>query len=164
MSATMDISAFAKALEDAAASIGDDISMVIGFNTVYAVVQHEDMTFRHESPGQAKYLQTPLRQSGELLNRAIAHHFKGVKSPEQIRPALVKAVRETGLHILGNAQDLAPVGGGEFSPRDPAPGTLKASANWQGPDEGEAGNLGGAAAAMIGPMPAGAQENKRRKK
>jgi len=39
-----------------------------------------------------------------------------------------QALDEFGEHVLGDAQQLAPVGGGLYSPNDPAPGTLKASA------------------------------------
>jgi hypothetical protein len=38
-----------------------------------------------------------------------------------------QALDEFGEHVLGDAQQLAPVGGGLYSPNDPAPGTLKAS-------------------------------------
>jgi hypothetical protein len=39
----------------------------------------------------------------------------------------VAASDEFGEMVLGNAQQLAPVGGGSHSPRDPAPGTLQSS-------------------------------------
>jgi hypothetical protein len=41
--------------------------------------------------------------------------------------AALLAVNEFGEHVLGQAEALAPVGGGSHSPRDPAPGTLQAS-------------------------------------
>jgi hypothetical protein len=44
--------------------------------------------------------------------------------------AIDKALQSTdvfGEHVLGDAQQLAPVGGGSHSPYDPAPGTLQAS-------------------------------------
>ena len=41
--------------------------------------------------------------------------------------AAKRALDEFGEHVLGDAQQLAPVGGGIYSPNDPAPGTLEAS-------------------------------------
>jgi hypothetical protein len=38
---------------------GTMIQQVIGFNAVYAAVQHERLDFNHKQ-GQAKYLETPL--------------------------------------------------------------------------------------------------------
>jgi hypothetical protein len=55
--------------------------------------------------------------------------FKVVREREAAaKAAALKAVDEFGEQVLGDAQDVAPVGGGEHSPRDPAPGTLKGSA------------------------------------
>lgn len=48
------------------------IEMIVGFNTVYAAVQHERLDFDHNPPGQAKYLEQPLRQSGPIVEAAIA--------------------------------------------------------------------------------------------
>jgi hypothetical protein len=47
---------------------------------------------------------------------------------EKAVAAAIQAINEFGEHVLGQAQQLAPVGGGTHSPRDPAPGTLAASA------------------------------------
>jgi hypothetical protein len=44
---------------------------VLGFNTVYAAVQHENLDFHH-SNGQAKYLEIPLRNNLPLLPQFIA--------------------------------------------------------------------------------------------
>jgi hypothetical protein len=52
----------------------------------------------------------------------------------QLIAAAVAGVRDAGLQVLGNAQEITPVGGGIYSPRDPAPGTLQASATWDGPN------------------------------
>lgn len=55
--------------------------------------------------------------------------FAKVRSREgPVIAAATKAVDEYGEHVLGQSQQLAPVGGGSHSPYDPAPGTLKASA------------------------------------
>lgn len=55
---------------------GNKVTFLIGFNTVYAVVQHERLDFRHEAPGQAKYLEIPLAQavSEGMVERSIQHH------------------------------------------------------------------------------------------
>ena len=42
--------------------------------------------------------------------------------------AAAHALDEFTGEVIGNAAERAPVGGGVFSPKDPAPGTLKASA------------------------------------
>lgn len=57
----------------------------------------------------------------QFFAKSNAAHSRGLD-------AAVKALDEFGEHVLGQAQELAPVGGGSHSPRDPAPGTLKASA------------------------------------
>ena len=35
----------------------------IGFNTVYAARQHEELEWGHDAPGQAKYLEMPIREA-----------------------------------------------------------------------------------------------------
>ena len=44
----------------------DKITVTIGFNTVYASVQHERLDFRHDD-GQAKYLETAMRANQNKL-------------------------------------------------------------------------------------------------
>lgn len=39
---------------------GGKITVTVGFNTIYAARQHEDLNFRHDD-GQAKYLETAMR-------------------------------------------------------------------------------------------------------
>ncbi|HEY1685535.1 MAG TPA: hypothetical protein VGG19_12285 [Tepidisphaeraceae bacterium] len=55
---------------------GYKISAVIGFNTRYAAVQHEQLEFRH-SHGQAKYLETAIRRNQEKVKQMIADAIKG---------------------------------------------------------------------------------------
>jgi hypothetical protein len=55
--------------------------------------------------------------------------FQRARSREgPVIAAATRAVDEFGEHLLGQSQQLAPVGGGSHSPYDPAPGTLQASA------------------------------------
>ena len=44
-----------------------------------------------------------------------------------MRQAAIREVGRFAQHTLGNAQQYAPVGGGPYSPNDPAPGTLQNS-------------------------------------
>jgi hypothetical protein len=48
-----------------------------------------------------------------------------------VMEAAIKGVTEFAAHVIGDAAEIAPVGGGIYSPRDPAPGTLKAGATWR---------------------------------
>jgi hypothetical protein len=57
-------------LKDSATSepaklVSDGIEKIIGFNTEYAAVQHENLEFRH-SHGQAKYLAIPLADTSKF--------------------------------------------------------------------------------------------------
>jgi hypothetical protein len=55
--------------------------------------------------------------------------FKAMREGEErAKRAAVKAMDDYGEHVLGDAQQLAPVGGGTHSPRDPDPGRLVGSA------------------------------------
>jgi hypothetical protein len=45
--------------------------------------------------------------------------------------AAVQALNEFTAALIGAAAEIAPVGGGLFSPNDPAPGTLQASATFE---------------------------------
>jgi len=48
---------------------------VIGFNTEYAAVQHEDLDFGHDQ-GQAKYLETAMRNGQDKMMEHIAGRVK----------------------------------------------------------------------------------------
>lgn len=53
------------------------LQAAVSYDTVYAVVQHEDLTFHHDAGRQAKYLETPINDAGvkrkveELIAREI---------------------------------------------------------------------------------------------
>ncbi|WP_067565805.1 minor capsid protein [Nocardia acidivorans] len=44
----------------------------VGFNTPYALRQHEDLTYRHPNGRSAKYLEKPLNQFGPELEAIVA--------------------------------------------------------------------------------------------
>lgn len=54
---------------------GDSVVAQNGFNTVYAPIQHERLDFRH-SHGQAKYLETAIRQIAPKAQAFIASEMK----------------------------------------------------------------------------------------
>jgi len=43
----------------------------VGFNTPYALIQHEDMTFNHPQGGKAKYLTDPLNRNATKYRKMI---------------------------------------------------------------------------------------------
>ena len=54
----------------------------VGYNTEYAVRQHEEMGYHHNSPGQAKYLETPYKAMiGEIIAHVGAAVAAGAKKP-----------------------------------------------------------------------------------
>ncbi|MEU6342221.1 hypothetical protein ABZ883_14915 [Streptomyces sp. NPDC046977] len=50
----------------------DGLNGDITFDTPYAVVQHEDLTFRHAPGRQAKYLEQPMLNEREAMLRIMA--------------------------------------------------------------------------------------------
>ena len=54
---------------------GDDRAAV-SFNTPYAVVQHEDLTFQHDPGRHAKYLETPMNTEGPVIGALVAGAVK----------------------------------------------------------------------------------------
>jgi hypothetical protein len=54
---------------------------MIGFNAAHAAVQHENLEFRHEPPGQAKYLETTMKQNqpkfADFMAKRIAPAMSG---------------------------------------------------------------------------------------
>jgi hypothetical protein len=50
-----------------------------GFDTEYAAVQHERLDFRHVAPGQAKYLEVPLRANEDRLGQFIVDEVRKVE-------------------------------------------------------------------------------------
>lgn len=51
---------------------GNKLVGTVSFNTPYAVVQHEEMSYNHPQGGQAKYLEQPYQQNAERYVRHIA--------------------------------------------------------------------------------------------
>jgi Minor capsid protein len=43
----------------------------VSFDTPYAVIQHEDLTFRHDTGRQAKYLEQPMNTEAEIMSALI---------------------------------------------------------------------------------------------
>jgi hypothetical protein len=65
------------AVQDALSRGADaTVDVEVSFNTPYAARQHEELTWRHPLRGQAKYLETPLKQQAaryeSVLARSIA--------------------------------------------------------------------------------------------
>ena len=55
-----------------------EISCAVFYDTPYAVVQHEDMTFNHKPGRKAKYLEDPMNAVTQGPAQAlIARHLKG---------------------------------------------------------------------------------------
>lgn len=49
-----------------------DLKAAVSFDTPYAVVQHEDMTFAHDPGRNAKYLERPMNSERTVLGKIIA--------------------------------------------------------------------------------------------
>jgi hypothetical protein len=73
----------------------------VTFDTPYAAVQHERMDFSHPGGGEAKYLETPLKQKHRQYLAAIAGDLLGI-GPE-------RAMRMAVEDLLGEAARRAPV-------------------------------------------------------
>ena len=50
----------------------------VGFNTPYALIQHEDMTFNHPQGGKAKYLTDPLNANATKYRKHILEKTRRV--------------------------------------------------------------------------------------
>ncbi|MBT2217825.1 hypothetical protein KK120_18620 [Virgibacillus dakarensis] len=50
--------------------ISQKIEVLVGFNTVYAMKQHEEVGYRHVE-GKAKYLEDPLKENAEAFARNV---------------------------------------------------------------------------------------------
>jgi hypothetical protein len=48
------------------------LKVAVSFDTPYAVVQHEDMTFAHDEGRTAKYLEKPMNSERTVLGQIIA--------------------------------------------------------------------------------------------
>ena len=51
---------------------------IVGFNTAYALIQHEDMTFVHPQGGKAKYLTDPLNRNATKYRKYILEKARRV--------------------------------------------------------------------------------------
>jgi len=65
-------------LRSGVASVDErQLRAAVSYDTVYAVTQHEELTYQHDAGRQAKYLETPLNDAGvahavqELVAREI---------------------------------------------------------------------------------------------
>jgi hypothetical protein len=65
----------ASAFSEPAKVEGDTITKRIGYNTVYAAVQHEDLEFGHDQ-GQALYLKQPLDEMRDKFAPFVAEKVK----------------------------------------------------------------------------------------
>jgi len=62
---------------------GDNVQVTLGYGgaaSAYAIVQHERLDYRHEPPGQAKYLEQPVRERAAVLARSLADEVARVLS------------------------------------------------------------------------------------
>lgn len=50
----------------------DGLNGAVSFDTVYAVVQHKNLSFRHAPGRQAKYLETPMNTQRDQMLRLMA--------------------------------------------------------------------------------------------
>ena len=48
----------------------------VGFNTPYALKQHEDLTYNHPQGGQSKYLEEPFQQNLDKYKEKIIEDIK----------------------------------------------------------------------------------------
>jgi hypothetical protein len=49
-----------------------DLTAAVSYDTPYAVRQHEDLTYRHDSGRSAKYLERPLHEENGVITEIIA--------------------------------------------------------------------------------------------
>jgi hypothetical protein len=85
---------------------GRSIEKTVGFNTNYAAAVHERLDQQHEQ-GQAKYLETAMRNNAAKFESFVGGRVAaGMKDPVAAARA---AVDVFGEHVIGDAQELAPV-------------------------------------------------------
>lgn len=54
------------------------VNGIVSFNTPYALIQHEDLTFFHPQGGKAKYLTDPLNQQAINYKKHIQNKIRRV--------------------------------------------------------------------------------------
>lgn len=59
-------------LERSGKAVRDGLNGSVSFDTVYAVRQHEELTWRHAPGRQAKYLETPMNTQRPQMLRLMA--------------------------------------------------------------------------------------------
>jgi len=57
--------------------LGDAVVGEVGFNTPYALVQHERLDFNHPKGGKAKYLEANLEQQADRYQGNLEDHLRG---------------------------------------------------------------------------------------
>ncbi len=59
----------------------DAHSKRVGYNLIYAIIQHERLDFSHPRGGKAKYLEDPFNQNKDRYERYIRGSVDGVTGP-----------------------------------------------------------------------------------
>jgi len=57
--------------------LGDAVVGEVGFNTPYALVQHERLDFNHPKGGKAKYLEDNLKEQADRYQGNLNDHLRG---------------------------------------------------------------------------------------
>jgi hypothetical protein len=57
--------------------LGGAVVGEVGFNTPYALVQHERLDFNHPKGGKAKYLEDNLKEQADRYQGNLADHLRG---------------------------------------------------------------------------------------
>lgn len=60
----------------AASADAATLQAAVSYDTPYAVIQHEDMTFRHDPGRQAKYLEQPMATERDVMLELIAAEIR----------------------------------------------------------------------------------------
>jgi len=96
---------------------GKGATVVVGYTQNYALYVHEDLT-AHHNVGQAKYLEQPAREFGNVIGKLVSETFRQTHN-------LTKSLLVGGLRLQRESQLLVPV----------RYGLLKASAFTRAEDE-----------------------------
>jgi hypothetical protein len=92
------------------------IEGIAGFNTPYALAQHERLDFNHPKGGKAKYLEDPLKQNADRYGDHLAGRMReavGVVGPvnagEAVTAGAIRGMTEVTEDLLGRAMREAPL-------------------------------------------------------
>jgi hypothetical protein len=99
------------------AGLPDEIVGIVGFNTPYALAQHERLDFHHPKGGKAKYLEDPLKENvrryGQHINKRLKTAVAGKAWRGGLAAAIVdgctQAMTEIVEDLLSRAQREAPI-------------------------------------------------------